>query len=318
MLHRAGWAASIAAMLTLLALGGASIAPAPRTAGAAHAGLHLPAPAGTQWEIAGGYNTATHSAPNPHELDIVRVDGPTAGTPVLASMAGRVAYIESGCMTIRDSGVALLMCHLFPDSTLRVGQWLRLGDRVGEVAPAGYARNNGLSHIHIAVHRDNNGYFGNTIPLAGQWAIEGHEFPTTSAFNAYRGTRIVSTNGSSTDGGGASAIAPATTGSPPTDGGTPATVTAPALAGPGGIPTLQGFRPSGIGLMVVREGGSTEALLVAMRQAGAPVAGCTVASVVRGRWVILIAGAPAAVNAAWRATYPSGVPAFVALYTRCP
>ncbi len=69
---------------------------------AAHAGLHLPAPAGTEWEVVGGYNTASHSAPNPYELDIVRTDDETAGTEVLAPVAGVVGYNSGDCITIRS------------------------------------------------------------------------------------------------------------------------------------------------------------------------------------------------------------------------
>jgi hypothetical protein len=53
-----------------------------------------------------------------------------------------------------------------------------------------------------------------------------------------------------------------------------------------------------------------------MADAGART-GCTISSLVGGSWVAYIDGAPAAVNARWRTTYPASIPALTPLFTAC-
>ncbi len=193
---RARPVAALAACLVVALVATAVVvsAAAPHAA-AAESGLLLPAPAGTRWEVFAGYNTATHSAPNAWELDLVRTDAATEGTPVLAPISGRVSYTSSDCMTVRADGISVLLCHLFVDRDIARGVDVRRGDRLGVVAPAHAAGNNGLPHIHLAVHDSSSSYFGLTLPLVGRYAIEGREFPPTSAWNAYAGVALTSTNG---------------------------------------------------------------------------------------------------------------------------
>jgi murein DD-endopeptidase MepM/ murein hydrolase activator NlpD len=164
--------------------------------------FYFPAPAGTEWQVAAGYNTATHSyedGGDPYALDIVRTDGPTAGTPVLAPVAGTITFVGrtgSQCVGMRDApGNRILLCHLNPDPGLGSGQQVARGARLGTVAPAGEAANNGLAHIHLAVHQGTGSWSaGTTLPFVGQYAIEGVELPAVSTSNAYAGVRFVSTN----------------------------------------------------------------------------------------------------------------------------
>ena len=292
--HRFIASATIAAAITLCA----TVIASPST-DAAHVGLHLPAPAGTEWEVAAGYNTTSHSAPNPYELDIVRTDDETAGTAVLAPVAGTVGYNSGDCITIRTDGIAVLLCHLFFDANINSGVDVALGQRIGVVAPAGAAGNNGLAHIHIAVHEMQRYSFGLTLPLIGPYAIEGREFPAATEWNAYAGTTFTSTN--------VVAAAPTPAPEPKTGGGAAAS----------GSAELIGFEPQGRGLVVAVAGGSTEALLAAMEQAGADIASCSIASLIDGAWVVYIPAAPAAVNATWWSSYPAGLPPFTPLFSRC-
>ncbi len=176
-------------------LAGVLAAEAATGAGASHSVLHLPAPAGSKWQIVAGYNTVTHTGVDPYAIDIVRTDAATAGTPVLAPIGGTVRWASGDCVTIRDDhGLGILMCHLFADDGLYWGRRLTAGDRIGVVAPAGYAGNNGLAHIHLAVQGGGSAY-GDTIALAGRYALEGRDLPATSAPNAYAGQSFRSTNG---------------------------------------------------------------------------------------------------------------------------
>ncbi len=181
----------------LLAAGCAALllgAMAAKSAQADHAVLSFPAVAGTEWKVAGGYNTPTHIAEDPHALDLVRVDGETAGTPVVAPLNGRVTSTTSasGCVTVRDNhGILVLICHIIPDSGLRSGANVVRGQTIGTVAPAGQAANNGLAHIHLALHRNFDRGQVQTIPFAGSYALEGRELPHTDAANAYSGLTFV-------------------------------------------------------------------------------------------------------------------------------
>ena len=150
-----GWGA-LAAILTLLITAstlGLGSSPAHSQGGV----FSLPADAGTVWEIAVGYNTRTHSVADgndPHAIDIVRENRAlTAESVVRSPIAGTVSYVSNDCLTIDNgAGLAVLLCHLFPDPSLARGVPRASGAYLGTVAPAYHANNGGLPHIHLAVH----------------------------------------------------------------------------------------------------------------------------------------------------------------------
>ena len=167
------------------------------TAQASDHGIALPAPAETVWSITAGYNTGTHFGSDPYAIDLVRVDGPTTGTPVLAPITGVVSWRSPSCLTLLDGlGHETLICHLFVADTVTVGDTVRPGDLLGTVAAPGFAENNGLAHIHLAVHRTiGDGQILETLPFAGAYALEGVDLTATTAANAYRGQLFTSSNG---------------------------------------------------------------------------------------------------------------------------
>ena len=158
----------------------------------AAAGIALPAPPGSEWQILAGYNTVTHSAADkgdPYAIDLERVDAPTSGSQVLAPFAGTVSYTSASCLSIRDSGgTVALLCHVFPFAGIR-GRTVGRGQPVATVAPPGEANNNGTAHIHMALTTG-----GTNIPFTGAYALEGRDFPATTAPNAYSGERVSSSN----------------------------------------------------------------------------------------------------------------------------
>ena len=190
-----GWGA-LAAILTL-AVFASALGPGSGRIHAQGAGFPLPAPAGTVWSIVGGYNTGSHFGDDPHAIDLVREDGLTQGTIVKAPIAGVISFLSSECLTINNgAGLAVLLCHFFPDPSLFRGLSVQVGDLLGTVAPAFFASNGGLPHIHLAVHQTRgSGLIQGTVPLIGAWALEGVDLPWTGAFNAHAGTRFVSSNG---------------------------------------------------------------------------------------------------------------------------
>ncbi len=173
-------------------------------ASAAGLAFRFPAPAGTQWQVAGGYNTATHSMADggdPYALDIVRTDAPTADTPVLAPVDGTIGFVESSnarCIGIRTSDrFTVMMCHLNPLASVQRGMTVTRGMQLATVAKAGDAANNGLSHIHFAVSQPSGTHdwgMGTTVPFSGRWALEGQDMPATTAPDAYAGVAFTSTN----------------------------------------------------------------------------------------------------------------------------
>lgn len=271
----------------------AFVAGVPGAATASHEALLFPAAAGTRWEVFAGYNTATHSAPNAWELDLVRTDAETAGTPVLAPISGRVSYTSSDCMTVRTDGISVLLCHLFVDRGLERGVDVSRGDRLGVVAPAHAAGNNGLPHIHMAVHDSSTSYFGRTLPLVGSYAIEGREFPPTSEWNAYSGVTLVSTNGSSRS-------APSLP-APPTGPDAPTLSYVPALGRSG---------------LTIWSGGTLANLIGVAGGRGCAVRTFAVSSP-QGELVIYVPGAPSLVNRAFDSTFPGRTLPLSALFLRC-
>src|SRR5947207_7072948 len=143
--------------------------------------------------VAAGNNTATHSMADggdPNALDLVRTDAPTAGTDVLAPASGTISFVDhtgSRCIGIRDAaGRTLLMCHLSPLASIASGQKVSRGQLLATVAAAGDAANNGLSHIHFAVHSGTGGGGGGMgvpIPWTGAYTLEDVEMPNTDVSN---------------------------------------------------------------------------------------------------------------------------------------
>jgi hypothetical protein len=178
----------IAGLVSTVAWGG--------TASAVSLGLKFPAPVGTQWEVLAGYNTPTHVGVDPYALDLWRIDGPTGGTPLLAPISGTVGYNSDSCLSIRTSDVNLLMCHVHALPELQRGQQVTVGQRIGTVANDGQAGNGGTAHIHLQLNARTSGgsNTGESLPFAGDYALEGQSLAAVATFNAYAGVRFTSTN----------------------------------------------------------------------------------------------------------------------------
>ena len=167
------WFIALGVILAALAM--PSLVNADDSARAAENDLGFPAPAGTHWEIIAGYNTRTHSysdGNDPHAVDVVRTDGPTEDTMVLSPWDGELSWFDHSCVTVRNGDFSVLICHLFPDPGLQRGQVVARGQPLGVVAPPFYAGNNGLAHLHIAVHRTRgSGLIEGTVPFVGRFRI---------------------------------------------------------------------------------------------------------------------------------------------------
>ncbi|GBD13442.1 hypothetical protein HRbin24_01470 [bacterium HR24] len=58
--------------------------------------LSLPMPVPGRWQVTCGYRCGLHDGLHTYGLDLVRLDGPTAGTPVRAPVAGRIVAVVDG------------------------------------------------------------------------------------------------------------------------------------------------------------------------------------------------------------------------------
>lgn len=159
-------------------------------------GIPLPLPAGTVWQVVNGYNTITHAEGDPHALDLMRLDGPSWGTDVLAPVPGRVMHVDDSCVGIFDQfDVTHLLCHVTAQPGLERGDRVFAGQIVATIAPAYTAENLGFPHLHYALHtRVQNLRLVDTIPFTGPYALEGHELFDTGVTHEHGNRIFESTN----------------------------------------------------------------------------------------------------------------------------
>ncbi len=156
--------------------------------------LHLPYPAGVAVNIIQGYNAVTHVGVERYSLDLVRVDGKTSGSPVVAPGSGSVAFAEApgtqtGCIGVSmdDAGdYHYMLCHIILDHTYNYGDRIQAGQYVGTVGAPGLVGNNGTAHIHMQLYTLPG---GQRTPKAYSQPdgipLEGVSMPADGSFNQW-------------------------------------------------------------------------------------------------------------------------------------
>jgi murein DD-endopeptidase MepM/ murein hydrolase activator NlpD len=122
--------------------------------------LHLPYPGGVVVDIIQGYNGGTHTGVERYSLDLVRSDGKTSGSPVLAPASGTVAFAqlpgqEHGCIGVgmEDSGdLHYMLCHTILGRVYSYGDRIQIGQQLGTVGAPGLVGNNGSAHVHMQLY----------------------------------------------------------------------------------------------------------------------------------------------------------------------
>lgn len=197
----------LAALALIAVLGLFSLVDDARPTGAAGSVL-LPFPAGTSVKVIQGYHGGTHRGVDEYSLDLALTGGDTAGTLVLAPVAGQIdwAYgpgVGNGCLAILlpdGSGLGVMLCHVIFDQQFNFDEPITLGQRLGYVAPPGLVGNNGTSHVHFQLYRGGRGV-RNPLPFAppAGLPLDGTSLPDGGSSNQYLGTGpLVSTNGAAT------------------------------------------------------------------------------------------------------------------------
>jgi len=157
--------------------------------GVAHATIQFPFASWKPWYICKGYNAGGQTDPhhgNPVLDFSTDPDSPSdggcagstkeaaSGQPVLAPIAGKVAWFRSDmlCITSNDQQHSIGLGHLDPaQSHVGNGVTVSVGDQLGIVASPNDG-NNGYSHIHIQGHNVPNCQ-GNLTPFVGDMRFEG-------------------------------------------------------------------------------------------------------------------------------------------------
>lgn len=152
---------------------------------------------GGTWEIIQGYNGSSHQNTSSswqylYSLDIMRIDGATAGIQAFAPVSGTVAWYEraSGGITINmGNGYAVAMFHLTVDRSWEPGDVIRQGDFIGTISPEGGEGFVQVPHIHLTLWQTNDGGNWNRVatPFTGQFAISGNSFPSNGSAYQWSG-----------------------------------------------------------------------------------------------------------------------------------
>ena len=250
-----GKAGAIALALALIGAIATSVLGGSRAAAAQV--LHLPYPGGVGVQIIQGYNGSTHVGVERYSLDLVRTDGATSGSPVLAPASGSVdfaqtPYTENGCIAVSidgSDGFNYMLCHLYLLRSYNYNEPIQQGQMLGTVAPPGQMGNNGTAHVHMqlftlpggirtpAPYAQPNGMTleGASMPPDGsynQWACSGSSCRNLMSANApipQSAARPGSASSSGTD-----------SAAPPTPPAPPAAPTASSTFAAGQPVTVQG------------------------------------------------------------------------------
>ena len=173
-----------------------SVTPSTAAPAAGSTGIIWPFTEGT-WEVIQGYNIGTHLnrsafAQYKHSLDWARVDGETAGTPVVAPVSGTIRWVDrpSGGMLIdAGNGYGVAFFHVTIDGGFASGGRVERGQHVGTISGPGGEGYAVTPHIAIQVWQFVDGGHV-SVPFDGPNAIAGREFPDIGGENQHMGVQV--------------------------------------------------------------------------------------------------------------------------------
>lgn len=155
---------------------------------------------GGDWRILQGYNGSSHQNNSDlwqyrDSLDLVRVDGNTAGVTVFSPVSGTVRWLDPGSGGISidmGNGHAVAMFHIVFDGSIRAGDTLTQGQSIGYVSGPGEAGYVSTPHVHIALWQTSDGGNWNrvSVPFQGSLAISGTSLPNNGSSYEHTGFRF--------------------------------------------------------------------------------------------------------------------------------
>jgi hypothetical protein len=152
---------------------------------------------GGEWEVVQGYNNGTHTnrsdfATYKYSLDWARVDGNTAGQPVVAPVSGTVQWVDrgsGGLLIDAGNGYGVTLFHVTLNRDLRSGSSVTQGQHLGQISGPGGEGYMSMAHIEIGVWQL-NGRSHTSVPFTGANAIGGQEFPDSGGTNQHMGAKV--------------------------------------------------------------------------------------------------------------------------------
>ena len=155
----------------------------------------LPFAQGETVQVLQGYNGGTHQGASVYGLDLVLASGETSGAPVFSPLDGTVPWAfapgeKTGCIEILadDRQYGTMLCHIVLDRPYNRGEKVKRGQLLGSVGAPGMVGNNGVSHVHMELHR--GGRSSDIVPFStgdGGLPLEGWDLPATGASNDHAG-----------------------------------------------------------------------------------------------------------------------------------
>ncbi|MGI9254207.1 MAG: SH3 domain-containing protein [Thermomicrobiales bacterium] len=151
---------------------------------------------GGEWTISQGYNGTSHINDGEwqyqYSLDLMKVEGDTAGQEVYAPAAGTVRWTDpstGGVSIDLGNGHAVALFHLTLSDALKDGTPLSQGDLLGAISPPGGMGFREVPHVHLALWETSDGgnWDRHAIPFTGEWALPGIDLPDVGGTEQHTG-----------------------------------------------------------------------------------------------------------------------------------
>jgi murein DD-endopeptidase MepM/ murein hydrolase activator NlpD len=147
-----------------------------------------------------GYNGSSHQNQDGlwqyyYSLDLVRVDGNSAGQTIYAPANGVVRWTDpsSGGVSIDiGDGHAVALFHVTFDGRFQAGTEVSQGEPMGQISGPGGPGFAGTPHVHFTLwsSNDDGNWDRHAEPFTGKYAIAGMDFPDIGGSSQYEGTKF--------------------------------------------------------------------------------------------------------------------------------
>lgn len=151
--------------------------------------LWLPTPIGERWQVTQGFQCGSHVGTQARSLDLVNLDGPTAGAPIRAAADGTTFVWQGSTGTLiiaHGYGYYTMYTHLQQVITTRRGLAVRQGDVIGRAGSVGTS----MPHLHFTFFYAPDPGAYNRTSLELDFA-DGYSLRDKTGCNQHRGTILI-------------------------------------------------------------------------------------------------------------------------------